>query len=1356
PSEIRLLWQDRSQSELGYRVLMSSAETGPYAEVATTGPDATAVLLTDLPSGVTRWFHVEPIAPAGLTGLPETSVPTVRVDTPERLTDIMTDTYWAITVNGSTVNHGEAGYTATGSAAVSADNIINGYGVVAAESAPAAVWLALSGSAIVTDWSNDVKEYVISDSGAYKVGTAAALEEEIGGAGYHGFERPAGVLDGQWLLILEDTYEWAESDYKDLDYDDFYWLLEVYQIPDAINSTSTNGDPDEGDGTPWTGEFIKDDSGEDVPEITLRSFIQYANVEEGSQTASFNIPQCDPGYADGVWTISESSLPTITDELMVAGATQPGYSASPVVILSGSGGSGTGFDSQASVLGVDALRVTGFGTAIAQVGASGELSLSNSVLDAVDVGARVETSGSVDVTISDSDLSGVTDISLSGVFSAYATGAWTVQGTELGGTVGVKVDGSFNGSFSASDGTIFSSDTGVSLEATATLNSATLFEFQDVDFFGINGLDLQGTIDGGQITFQDGRFDVSGFGIGISGSWQNTPLLDIKGTEFFGLTGIDINAQLNSGNFDLGASLADGTHTTFQSDTGVWLQGSASIGNQVLFQAEDVDFFGVKGLDLQGTIDGGQIKFQDGQFDVSGIGIGVNGSWQNTPLLDIKGTEFFGLTGIDINAQLNSGHFDLGASLADGTHTTFQSDTGVWLQGSASIGDQVLFEAEKVDFFGVKGLDLQGTIDGGQITFQDGQFDVSDFGIGISGTWQDTPLLAVNGAEFFGLTGIDINAQLNSGSINIGASPAAHTVFNSDSGIVLNTNADVGVSAEVNVQDADFAGVKGLELKAGSGVSGSMTVDGATVQSACDWFAFGNLILNETAVFKVSRSTDTSTYGIKTFLEGAGRFRIDSSTFENPEAALDLTGTTLFFGKVEVIDNDFFGMPSAFQIRAEAQMEGVFSLNTFQNTGAAINIGQTSAAAGCTWTIGDNDIYGGGPVGRTGILMDLNSSSLATLLRNTFHDLEDGIRFNSSLGEGHSVYFTTTLNTAYDTDNGFTGRVGGEGEAVFSLTGDRYLRGSGHAWCLESYLFGGTVNVFGQDTTFDGYWGGGIRFLNFGKKASCFADFRYTDSINNGSEGLFLIGVKFDFSLHDCDFSGNTGAGMVVDADSDGHVETSTFNDNGAAGILVKGDGILDVETSTISGNTGHGIEIMSNGVATISGNTITSNGGYGVYVCSGGTATLVGNTFSGNAAGTIWFQDRTNVALNKDVAADSEVSPYYAVNAVDGNKVDDASRWLSADTTDPHWIEVDLWDTYQIDEVRFWTGEGGYNSPLPDYEIDAWDGEDWVPIVVRTGNTSSEVVETFDPVFTNRLRLLNDPGIQVKLYEFEALTGGE
>ncbi|NJL71234.1 MAG: hypothetical protein HC888_06295 [Candidatus Competibacteraceae bacterium] len=292
---------------------------------------------------------------------------------------------------------------------------------------------------------------------------------------------------------------------------------------------------------------------------------------------------------------------------------------------------------------------------------------------------------------------------------------------------------------------------------------------------------------------------------------------------------------------------------------------------------------------------------------------------------------------------------------------------------------------------------------------------------------------------------------------------------------------------------------------------------------------------------------------------------------------------------------------------------------------------------------------------------------------------------------------------------------------------------------------------------FSGFGGAGIQFKKHTSHGTFFLDLNGTGSSDNGGSGAALLRIGAEFSLHNCDFNNNGGAGLIVDEDSNIHIETSNITGNAGAGIIVLGDGILDADTSTISSNTGHGIEVSGGGDASVSGSTIANNGGYGVYVASGGRATLAGNSISGNALGSVGMQDRVNVASSKPVEADSYIGTYVPANATDGDSSSDSSRWISDSTSNPHWIAIDLQQEYMVDEARFWTGEGGFNEPIANYQLQAWDEglQSWTTIISRTGNTSSAVVETFTAVSTSKIRLLTDSGTQVKLYELEIYSNG-
>ncbi|MGC9452893.1 MAG: Ig-like domain-containing protein [Oceanipulchritudo sp.] len=132
------------------------------------------------------------------------------------------------------------------------------------------------------------------------------------------------------------------------------------------------------------------------------------------------------------------------------------------------------------------------------------------------------------------------------------------------------------------------------------------------------------------------------------------------------------------------------------------------------------------------------------------------------------------------------------------------------------------------------------------------------------------------------------------------------------------------------------------------------------------------------------------------------------------------------------------------------------------------------------------------------------------------------------------------------------------------------------------------------------------------------------------------------------------------------------------------------------------------------------------------------------------------NVALNRPVVADSIYSPTTPPeNAVDGNSVDDASRWLSGSGAYPHWIEVELGQTYSLSQMKFWTGKNGIGPfPLYDFALQYWDGSGWTDLYAETGSTNTGAVDvTFGPTVSgNRIRLYVTDGEDsiVRLFELE------
>ena len=129
------------------------------------------------------------------------------------------------------------------------------------------------------------------------------------------------------------------------------------------------------------------------------------------------------------------------------------------------------------------------------------------------------------------------------------------------------------------------------------------------------------------------------------------------------------------------------------------------------------------------------------------------------------------------------------------------------------------------------------------------------------------------------------------------------------------------------------------------------------------------------------------------------------------------------------------------------------------------------------------------------------------------------------------------------------------------------------------------------------------------------------------------------------------------------------------------------------------------------------------------------------------------NVALNKSVFASSVNSALYpGAYAVDGNIVSDASRWVTKAGELPAYIEIDLSGTFLINQLKFYSGYLGYNSPITSFVFQYWNGVSWLDLVTETSNTLSPYDKSFTEVQTNKVRLnINSTATGVaRFYEIE------
>lgn len=102
--------------------------------------------------------------------------------------------------------------------------------------------------------------------------------------------------------------------------------------PIVVNITSDQQDADDREGVPANARDLKCDVDRDTPDnqCSLRAAIQEANARSGINLINFDIP------GSGFKTIAPATLlPPIADRVIINGTTQPGYTDSPLIEISG-------------------------------------------------------------------------------------------------------------------------------------------------------------------------------------------------------------------------------------------------------------------------------------------------------------------------------------------------------------------------------------------------------------------------------------------------------------------------------------------------------------------------------------------------------------------------------------------------------------------------------------------------------------------------------------------------------------------------------------------------------------------------------------------------------------------------------------------------------------------------------------------------------------------------------------------------------------------------------------------------------------------------------------------------------------
>lgn len=143
-----------------------------------------------------------------------------------------------------------------------------------------------------------------------------------------------------------------------------------------------------------------------------------------------------------------------------------------------------------------------------------------------------------------------------------------------------------------------------------------------------------------------------------------------------------------------------------------------------------------------------------------------------------------------------------------------------------------------------------------------------------------------------------------------------------------------------------------------------------------------------------------------------------------------------------------------------------------------------------------------------------------------------------------------------------------------------------------------------------------------------------------------------------------------------------------------------------------------------------------------------------------------TNVALGKPATASSTLNASYKAElAVDGITDTKESRWISsASQSPPHWLEIDLEQTYTLGGAVVWTGDptSPNKSAVVEYKLQYWGGSEWldIPGASVENNTQDKVELPFsEPVVTDKVRFYSmdtskDGAVRVR--EIEIYTAGE
>ena len=137
-----------------------------------------------------------------------------------------------------------------------------------------------------------------------------------------------------------------------------------------------------------------------------------------------------------------------------------------------------------------------------------------------------------------------------------------------------------------------------------------------------------------------------------------------------------------------------------------------------------------------------------------------------------------------------------------------------------------------------------------------------------------------------------------------------------------------------------------------------------------------------------------------------------------------------------------------------------------------------------------------------------------------------------------------------------------------------------------------------------------------------------------------------------------------------------------------------------------------------------------------------------------VYREEQTNVVYNKPVTHSDFFDVFEGQYAVDGDKTNTSSRWVTDDSNSEHWIAIDLQGFFTINAFQIWR-QSITPQDMRRFELQVWMNDGWETVVLED-NCPSDVYpvfyKAFESVTTDKVRWYFPPYIdnRVRMFEIE------